>query len=125
MSLISAILLLRIYNTINIYSVIHIYPYIHFLFKYIGYAIYSIQILSHIFTSIINPGIPHRNNYINSDVMEILYNNMKLQESEMNFRSYKVCKICNILVKSEDHVVHCEDCGVCVKGNYFFFIFIF
>ena len=101
---------------INIFMSILVYPNIHSAFRYLGLIIYLIQILSHIFTSIINPGIPHRNNYISESVMEILYNSMKL--SELNFRKYKICKICNILVNSEDHVVHCEDCGVCIKSKY-------
>jgi hypothetical protein len=49
--------------------------------------------------------------------MEVLYNKIKL--SEMNFNAYKICRICNILVKNADHVIHCEDCGVCVKSKIF------
>ncbi len=49
--------------------------------------------------------------------MQIIYNNMKL--SGLTFNKYKVCKICNILVNSDDNVIHCDDCQVCIKSKIF------
>jgi len=101
-------------NLINFFLTFFVYKQLHYLFKYSGFAIYFIQITSHSICSIINPGLPHRNNYISDSVMQILYNNMKL--SGLTFEKYKICKICNILVNTDDHVIHCEECQVCVKS---------
>jgi len=103
--------------------IIFIYPKIKQIeIKYLGMIIYLIQILSLISTSLINPGIPHRSNYLSESIITVLSNSMKL--SELKFRKYKVCKVCNILVNSYDEVIHCEDCGICIKSkiNFFFTI---
>ena len=64
------------------------------------------------FTTIITPGIPHRNNYISDEVMETLYQNMRL--NNVNFDKYRVCKQCNILVNTEQKITLCEECDICI-----------
>jgi hypothetical protein len=107
-------LLIFLINLANFLFIIYIYPYIYFIFKYIGITIYLIQSISHIYTTLINPGIPNKNNYISDNVLQIIYANMKM--SGVTFNNYLNCKICNILVNKEDNVVHCDDCDICVKG---------
>jgi hypothetical protein len=83
--------------------------------KYIGNTLYVIQVISQIYTTIINPGIPHRNNYISDEVMETLYQNMRL--NNVNFDKYRICRQCNILVNTDQHITHCEECDVCIIGD--------
>lgn len=110
-----SLVLMAITNAVNFLFIFLIYPKIHFAFKYIGLSIFIIQTLSQIFTMLINPGIPNKNNYISDSVMQIIYQNMKL--SGLTFDKYRICKICNILVSKEDSVIHCDDCNICVKGT--------
>ena len=108
-----SLLLLAI--TINFLFIIFIYPKLYFLFKYFGLGIFLIQIITQLYTTMINPGIPNKNNYVSDSVMQIITQNMKL--SGLKFDKYRICKICNILVTKDDNVIHCEDCDICVKGN--------
>jgi len=110
-----SIFLLFLINLANFLFIIFIYPYIYFVFKYIGITIYLGQTISHIYTMLINPGIPNKNNYISENVLQIIYENMKM--SGITFDKYRTCKICNILVNKDDSVIHCDDCDICVKGN--------
>jgi len=109
-----SVLLLAITNAINFLFIYLIYPKIYFVLKYIGLGIFIVQNLSQIYTSLINPGVPHKNNYISDSVMQIIYKNMKL--SGVSFNKYRVCKICNILVNKDDYVIHCDECNICVEG---------
>ncbi len=109
-----SILLLAITNAINFLFIYFIYPRIFIIFKLIGLSIFIIQNLSQIFTTLINPGIPNKNNYISDSIMQIIYKNMKL--SGIKFDKYRICKQCNILVQKDDDVIHCDECDICVKG---------
>jgi hypothetical protein len=116
-------LLMFIINLANFLFIIYIYPNIYYIFKYIGITIYLIQSISHIYTMLINPGIPNKNNYISDNVLQIIYANMKI--SGITFNNYRNCKICNILVNKEDNVIHCDDCDICIKGILFVYLFLF
>ena len=110
----SIILFLAI-NVFNTFLILVIYPNTHYLVKYIGNTIYVLQVISQIYTTIINPGIPHRNNYISEDVMETIYQNMKM--NDVNLEKYRVCRQCNILVMTEQKITHCEECDICISGS--------
>ena len=112
-----SLLLLALTNTANFLFIFFIYPNIYIGFKYFGISIFLIQVMIHLYTMLINPGIPNKNNYISENVLQIIYMNMKM--SGMTFDKYRTCKICNILVNKEDGVIHCDDCNICVKGNFF------
>jgi len=109
-------LLLFLVNLANFLFLIFIYPHIYLVFKYIGISIYLIQSISQIYTMLINPGIPNKNNYISENVLQIIYLNMKM--SGITFEKYRTCKVCNILVNKDDNVIHCDDCDICVKGRF-------
>ena len=104
-------LLVNIFNTLLIFF---IYPYTHYLIKYVGNTIYVIQVFSQIYTTIINPGVPNRNLYISDEVMETLYHNMRM--NDVNFDRYRICRQCNILVTTDDNIIHCDECDICFKG---------
>ncbi len=118
-----SILLLSITNAINLLFIYFIYPRVFFVFKYIGLAIFLVQITSQVYTTLINPGIPHKNNYISDSVMQIIYKNMKL--SGLTFDKYRICKICNILVNKDQDVIHCDECNICVEGKILKLKFLF
>ncbi len=109
-----SIILFFAVNLFNAFLIIAIYPKTHYLMKYIGNTLYVIQVISQIYTTIINPGIPHRNNYISDEVMDTLYQNMRL--NNVNFDKYRICRQCNILVNIEQQITHCDECDICIIG---------
>ena len=58
-----------------------------------------------------NPGIPTEKKDYDINILNYHYNQ---------------CNICNCIYKKEEekHVVHCEQCGVCVEGHdkHYFFV---
>jgi hypothetical protein len=84
------------------------------MFRFIGICLYIVQTSSQLYTSLINPGIPHRNNYLSEAVMETMYKNHRL--NNVKFDKYRLCRNCNILVNLEQNITHCEDCNICVAG---------
>jgi hypothetical protein len=109
-----SIILFLLINTFNNLLMLFVYPYSHYLFKYIGNTIYVLQVFSQIYTTIINPGIPNRNNYISEEVMETLYHNMRL--NDVMFDKYRICRQCNILVTIDENIIHCDECDICFRG---------
>ncbi len=104
-----------------------VYSELYFALKYAGLMIYLLQIFSQIYCTLINPGIPHRNNYVSDGIMHTIYQNVK--HNNYKFDKYRVCKRCNILVTVEQQVTHCEECNICVEGKFlkkfeFFFFYL-
>ena len=64
--------------------------------------LFSITLISYIFTVFINPGIPEKNYYLNE---------YKTNDS----RNYTKCKLCNITVPEELNIGHCTECNICIK----------
>ena len=89
-------------------------PMINIFFKLIGLLLYITQVLSHLFTMLINPGLPDKNNYISNEVINIFQNNSEYDSSFL--KKYRKCDICNILVQTKNEVIHCENCNICVEG---------
>jgi hypothetical protein len=79
---------------------------------YLGLIVYLTQVISHTLTSIINPGIPSRENFISNYVKQKSFDIKATKES-----GYKICGICNIIVHERKNVSHCEDCDICVEGK--------
>jgi hypothetical protein len=109
-----SILLTAILTVLNILLSYTIYPHVHITIKYLGNLLYITQLISQQYTAFVNPGIPHRNNYVSQGVMETISKYIK--NNDTTFDKYRVCKQCNILVKLENSVMHCEDCNICVEG---------
>ncbi len=110
-----SIILFVIINFLNALLIYFVYQELYFLLKYAGLMIYVIQVFSQISCTLINPGIPHRNNYVSDSIMHTIYQNIK--HNNTKFDKYRVCKRCNILVTLEQQVTHCEDCNICVEGK--------
>jgi hypothetical protein len=110
-----SMLLISIICAISAFLTYVIYPHVHITLKYIGNTIFLTQLISQCYTTLVNPGIPNRNNYVSQGVMETIYRHMRHNDSV--FEKYRVCKECNILVKLEQSVMHCEDCNICVEGK--------
>jgi hypothetical protein len=72
-------------------------------------------VLGQVYTTIINPGIPHRNNYLSTEIIHSISQNI-LYNTNFNFDKYRICKDCNILIEKEDHVTHCDECKICIQG---------
>jgi hypothetical protein len=101
------------------------YVYIRFgkIYRYIGLGIYFIQLISQIYSTIINQGIPHRRNYLSEDVINTMYQYMKA--SNVKLDKYRICKACNIVVYDNQHVTHCDMCDICSEGkDFIFYIYI-
>ncbi len=109
-----SIILFIIINFINALLNYFIYTQLHLYMRLIGISIFSIQVLSQIYCTIKNPGIPHRNNYVSDSLMHTIYQNIK--HSNTRFDKYRVCKRCNILVSVDQSVTHCEECNICVES---------
>jgi len=90
------------------------FPGIHFIFCYLGRAIFFAQIMSHAHTVFFNPGIPSMSLYLSDRVVDFILKNS--EENKSVFNKYRICKKCNILIKLEDSIVHCEECGICLIG---------
>lgn len=111
-----SLILFSIINIINLLLLLLVFPRIYYIIKYIGEILFILQVFSQLYTTIINPGIPHRNNYVSDSIMLTIYKHVK--EGNYRFDKYRVCKRCNILVTTDQEVTHCEDCNICVEGIY-------
>ncbi len=89
-------------------------------FYYLGTLVYITQIVSHLLTVIINPGVPSRDHYITTYAKDKALELKSPRES-----GYKICKECNIIVHDRKNVAHCYDCNICVEGNQFLIIFLY
>ncbi len=82
------------------------------IFYYLGTTVYLSQVISHVLTCTINPGVPSRDHYITS------YVKIKALEAKSYKESgYKICRDCNIIVHERKNVAHCPDCDLCVEGK--------
>lgn len=94
-----------------------LYPIVKDIFEYIGYAIYVIQILSHFFAAIQNPGIPKRSNHLSAKIWENLkwikgtYGVAYLQGKHIS------CLDCSLYLRKDSNVSHCKYCGICAEGK--------
>lgn len=69
----------------------------------IGIGLYILQFMSYSYTSLINPGLPNKEQQI-----------AKLPK-KMN-DEYRFCDQCLIKSKTEENVFHCLECNVCILG---------
>ena len=80
----------------------NLYNFLEFLYI----ISYIIPVSSHLIIFFMNPGTPKFN--LN------FYQLNQIDENEK--KNFMYCKICNIIVKIEDDVVHCDECNVCVMN---------
>lgn len=90
---------------------------LHVLLRILGLFLYLIYFLSHIYSLLINPGIPNRKNYITDDVIQVIAKNIDYNKNLL--KNYRKCDLCNILVQAKRNVGHCDKCEICVEGMFF------
>ena len=111
------------YPLICIFSITSIYFFfIFFLGEKSGMALiiihhltYFIYLICHIFSIIINPGIPSYE-YSNSN-KEMIFKS-KINNS-INLLDYHICKNCNCFIRNKDKVNHCSKCNICYLQHKF------
>ena len=96
--------LLLAFITIPYY--IYFYKYLHDIIFYIGITIYILLIISHLWVSLINPGIPPKKYFLE---------NFNMNQSDIEH--YVICKKCKIVMDLDKGTEHCIDCDICVLGN--------
>ena len=105
------------YPLICIFSITSIYIFfITFLGEKSGMALiiihhltYFIYLICHIFSIIINPGIP---SYEYSNFNKEMIFKSKINNS-INLLDYHICKNCNCFIRNKDKVNHCSKCNIC------------
>ena len=90
--------------TIPFYWFFH--QFLYYLIFYFGIAIYILFILSHLITSLINPGIPPKKYFLE---------NFNMEQSDINH--YVICRKCKIIMDLDKGTEHCIDCDICIIGN--------
>lgn len=101
-------------NLFNLMLEYWCYPKLSILFLIVGKSIFITQISTHWYTVLFNPGIPSKKMYISDKVLDFVLRYSEDNQSVLN--NYRICKKCNILVKIDDEIVHCDECGVCIMG---------
>ncbi len=84
-----------------------VFPYM----KVMMICFYLACLISHLFIFFINPGIPSPEHYYKKYIKSEKFLRLDLAERKKFF----ACEICNILVKSDEKVEHCEECDICVE----------
>ena len=95
-SIVCFIYFYSLWNTLN--------PYV----KSIGICLFVIQMGSYMLTALINPGLPKQ---------ELSLRNC----GSVQFKNFRVCGVCNIIMNIDAGTAHCEDCNVCIEGRLKFF----
>lgn len=109
-----SLVLVCIITLLYVLQIFFLFPFIPNLLKAISTIIYTIQLSSQLYTTLINPGIPNRSNYVSDEVIEQISYNV-LNNTNFNFDKYRLCKTCNIFIEKNSSVVHCPECEICVE----------
>jgi hypothetical protein len=78
-------------------------------------ANYFVQVNAHVMTSCLNPGIPSKDNIC---PVELAYNGKVNVSGTAGYENHKYCNVCNIIMPNDRHVSHCDECNICIEGNY-------
>ena len=73
---------------------------------YLGLIIYILFMISHLYTSLINPGLPNE---------EYVLENFNIAETKV--KSYVICKKCKVIMDLNRGTEHCVDCDICIMEN--------
>ncbi len=68
-------------------------------------GLYVIQTTAYLTTVLINPGLPKKEMYL------------KYQIKSVDYKNFRICGICNVIMNLDDNTSHCEDCNVCIEGH--------
>ena len=79
-----------------------VFPYM----KYMLIFFYLNSFLSHMYIFLGNPGIPTANHF-----HKIILNQKDYTKNDCLY-----CDVCNIIIKANEGVDHCDECGICLRG---------
>ena len=80
--------------------------YLNRIILLIGIIIYLSFVIFHLTTSLINPGLPTKEYFLENFNM----NNSKI-------KNYVICKKCKVIMDLDKGTEHCVDCDICVIEN--------
>ena len=75
--------------------------------KYMLIIFYLNSFLYHMYIFLSNPGIPTHNHF----------HKIILNQKGFNKKDHLFCDVCNIIIKENEGVEHCDECGICM-GEY-------
>jgi hypothetical protein len=87
----------------------HLWGYLSTPIKLGGLVVYILQFISYTWVFLINPGIPK--NFFKSKISD---------SPDKIDKGYKYCNRCKIILSNMVKSNHCNDCDVCIMGNYYF-----
>ena len=85
---------------------LYFYKFLYDIIAYFGIVIYILFVLTHLITSLINPGIPPKKYFLE---------NFNMNDSDI--QHYVICKKCKIVMDLDKGTEHCIDCDICIIGN--------
>ena len=72
----------------------------------IGIIIYILFVIIHLLTSLINPGLPTKEYFLENFNM-----------SNPKVKNYVICKRCKVIMDLDRGTEHCVDCDICIMEN--------
>ena len=109
-----ALLAFFLINLLFIFCIILIYLKFNNIFLTTEVLIYISVIISQIYTTFINQGIPQRKWFLSDEVISKIINDDNFYK-KFNNDDYRVCKRCNILIDKKLKIVHCDICNICCE----------
>ena len=94
---------------IQILIILFLYTKVDLTLIIIGYVIFGIWLISYLFTTLKNPGIPTKDCYMDVE------KKCQIDDSASEL-GYLTCSICNVFVKKNVQIGHCLSCKVCIIG---------
>lgn len=76
--------------------------------KCLGLILTFVQISSYLLSSIMNPGIPPKELWVE--------NYYKNKANAKGNTSYRICKDCKLIIKNTEDIKHCDKCNICIMN---------
>ena len=109
-----SVLLFFLINLLFIFCILLIYVKFNNIFLATGVLIYIIVIISQLYTTFINQGIPQRKWFLSDEVIFKIINDDNFYK-KFNNDNYRVCRRCNILIDKKLKIIHCDICNICCE----------
>lgn len=90
--------------TIGFIYFYYLWDIIHPVVRNVGLVIFVFQTISYAYTSLINPGIPHKKSLIGKN-------------GEIQLKDFRICEFCSLIMNMDIDTTHCEDCNICIEGH--------
>lgn len=110
-----SIILALIIIALDITFFYFLFPYLSSFLRLVSYCVFLFQFITHIYCSLINPGIPSRNNFISERIIHLISQGLQVDPNYLN--KYRICKKCNIIISADQPITHCDICKICVESK--------